>query len=147
MQLYADDAVIFTQAKNSEEAAQVLLSTLTHIQDWLTKSCLLLNTKKIVYMHFSKHPTNVKSSNVFLGGEVLMVVKEFRYLGVMLDSALSFKSHVTMMSKTIKYNLYNFRQIRRSLIDDAAMMFLHSMIFSHMDYCLTSWSLAEVMTL
>ncbi len=45
-QLYADDAVIFTKAKNPEEAARVLSTALTHIQTWLTRSCLTLNTKK-----------------------------------------------------------------------------------------------------
>lgn len=147
VQLYADDAVIFTQAKNAEEAAQTLTSAMAHIQDWLTNSCLLLNTKKTVCMIFSKHPTKITRSNVFLGGEELMVVNEFKYLGVMLDSALSFKSHVKMVSNTVKYNLYNFKQIRRSLTEGAAMMFLHTMIFSHIDYCLTSWSLAGATTL
>ncbi len=46
IQMYADDAVIFTSAKNTQEAALILTSALSHIQVWLTKSCLLLNTKK-----------------------------------------------------------------------------------------------------
>ena len=41
-QLYADDAVIFTPAKNTTEAAQILTTAMAHVQDWLTDSCLSL---------------------------------------------------------------------------------------------------------
>uniref|UniRef100_A0A3B3ZBG8 Reverse transcriptase domain-containing protein n=1 Tax=Periophthalmus magnuspinnatus TaxID=409849 RepID=A0A3B3ZBG8_9GOBI len=50
IQLYADDAVIYTSAKSPEEAAQTLSSALRHIQSWLTRSCLLLNTQKTVFV-------------------------------------------------------------------------------------------------
>ncbi len=38
--MYADDAVIFTHAKNYQEIASTLTSAMAHIDDWLTKSCL-----------------------------------------------------------------------------------------------------------
>ena len=136
--MYADDAVIFTSAKNTKEAALTLTSALAHIQDWLANSCLLLNTKKTVCMMFSKQPVKVTQSNVFLRGEELKLVKEFKYLGVILDSTLTFKNHVKKISKTIKFNLLNFKQIRPSLTVNAARMFRHAIIFSHIEYCFTN---------
>ena len=136
--MYADDAVILTSAKNTQEAALILTSALSQIQNWLTNSCLLLNTKKTVCMMFSKQPVKVTQSNVFLRGEELELVKEFKYLGVILDSTLSFKNHVKKISKTIKFNLLNFKQIRPSLTVNAARMFMHAMIFSHIEYCFTN---------
>lgn len=47
------------------------------------------------------------------------------------ESTLSFK-------KTCKNTLYNFKQIRSLLPENAAKMFLHSMIFSHIEYCITN---------
>ncbi len=79
-------------------------------------------------------------SGVLLGAVELEVVNEFKYLGVIIDSKLSFKNHVKMLSKKIKFHLCNFKQIRGSLSEAAALMFLHSMIFSHLSYCITSWS-------
>ena len=49
-QLYADDAVIFTPAKNTTEAAQILTTAMAHVQDWLTDLCLSLNVKKKLCM-------------------------------------------------------------------------------------------------
>ncbi len=56
-------------------------------------------------MMFAKKTVEIKLSKVFLRGEELEVVKEFTYLGVALDSALTFKSHVKKLSKIVKFNL------------------------------------------
>lgn len=72
-------------------------------------------TKQTVCMILSKQPVKITHSNVFLGGEELELVQESKYLGVILDSSLSFKKYVKKISKTMKYNLSNFKQIRPSL--------------------------------
>lgn len=144
VQLYVDDTVIFTKAKNPDEAARVLSTALTHIQTWFTRSCLILNAKKKKkHLFLSKQSTTTKLSHsgVFLGTEELEVVNEFKYLGVIIDSKLSFINHVKMLSKKIKFHLHNFKQIRGSLSDAAALMFWHSMILSHLSHCITSWSM------
>uniref|UniRef100_A0A8C6TJ76 Reverse transcriptase domain-containing protein n=1 Tax=Neogobius melanostomus TaxID=47308 RepID=A0A8C6TJ76_9GOBI len=143
-QLYADDAVIFTNAKSNSEVSEKLTSAMCCIDEWLSKSCLLLNSKKTVCMFFSKRPTARTSSNVFIKGEELQIVDKFKYLGVILDSTLSFKNHVKHMCKIVNFNLRNFRQIRTSLPENAAKMFLHCMIFSHIEYCITNWSLTSL---
>lgn len=99
---------------------------------------------KTVCMRFSKQSNEIKSSGVFLRGEELQLVTEFKYLGVTLDSTLSFKNHIKKLANTVKFNLKNFKQIRPFLTLGAARMFLHSMILSHIEYCITSWSLTTV---
>ncbi len=92
VQMYADDAVIFTYAKNYQEIASTLTSAMAHIDDWLTKS--YLNIKKTVCMAFTKQNMKVSHSNVFLRGQELDIVNDFKYLGVIYDSTLTFKRHV-----------------------------------------------------
>lgn len=140
-QMYADDAVILTYGKSYSEVSKTLTSVMSKVQDWLTASCLYLNTQKTVCMAFSKRPVVLQNSNVFLKGEELSLVTEFKYLGVILDPTLSSKKHVKRVIKTVKFNLSNFRQIRSSLTEEAAKTFMHSMIFSHIEYCLPIWSL------
>jgi len=94
VQLYADDAVIFTHGKNYLDIASQLTSVMAHIDDWLNKSCLHLNTKKTFCMAFTKQSMKVSHSNVFFRGQELDIVNEFKYLGVIFDSTLTFKCHV-----------------------------------------------------
>lgn len=50
------------------------------------------------------------------------------------------KINVKRVSKNLNFNLVNSRQIRSSLLDNAAKMFRHCIIFSHIEYCITNLS-------
>jgi len=76
-------------------------------------------------MTLSKYPTLRSFSNVFLKGEELQIVHEFKYLVVNIDSTLSFKNHV----KNIDFSFHTISQIRSSLPENAARPFFHTMIF------------------
>jgi len=45
-------------------------------------------------MAFTKQSMKVSHSNVFFRGQELDIVNEFKYLGVIFDSTLTFKCHV-----------------------------------------------------
>ena len=104
MIMYADDTVIFTQAKSAGDAAHQLSLALNDLQTWLNDSCLCLNVKKTVSMFFSKPKTTVAAVKVCLGGHELVNVEEFKYLGVLIDSKLSFKKHIKKVVKTVNVN-------------------------------------------
>ncbi len=64
----------------------------------------------------------------------------YKYLGVHLDLCLGFKTHIKKVCKKVKFNLVHFWFIRNSLSNEAAKVYFHSIIISHITYCLTSWS-------
>ena len=97
-------------------------------------------------MAFTKQNMKVSHSNVFLRGQELDIVNEFKYLGVIYDSTLTFKSHVKKVANKVKFNLLNFKQVRPFLDTKAAKLFLYTMIFSHIEYCFTNWSLTSITT-
>lgn len=145
--MYADDVVIYTQAKSIQQVAADLTVALFYVQDWLKDSCLMLNTRKTVCMYFSKRHVKIIRSNVFLNGVEPDLVSEFKYLGVVLDPTFCFKSQVKKESQVVKFNLQNFQHIRNDLTIGAAKTYFYLMIISHFDYCLTTWSLACPTTL
>ena len=143
IQLYSDDAVIFTHGSNKLQAAATLTNALNRISTWLIQSCLQLNTSKTVCMFFSKKQCSTPDPAIMLSGVKLQVVSEFKYLGLLIDSQLSFKSHVKKEGHRVKFNLSNFRFIRNSMTTDAAKIYMHAMIMSHFTYCLTSFAQAN----
>ena len=92
---------------------------------------------------FRKTKSRVAEPDIFVAGEKLEAVSEFKYLGVLIDSNLSFKAHIKKVCNRVKFNLANFKYIRSCMSLEAAMMYMHSMIFSHITYCLTTWSQAS----
>lgn len=94
-------------------------------------------------MYFTKQTTVTYDPEVIVNQEKVRVVSDFKYLGIILDSQLSFKKHTKKVANVVKFNLANFKHIRSYLSMKAAKLFLHAMIFSHFSYCLTSWSQAN----
>ncbi len=140
--MYADDTVIFTHARTAELAAEKLNVAMERITQWLEQSCLTLNTGKTKRMFFSKIKACSSNADIFINGEKIEIVTEFNYLGLTLDSNLSFKKHVKKLVRTIKYSLINFRQIRQCLPINIARIFMHAKKNYHLSYCLTCWGQA-----
>ena len=102
-QLYADDAVIYVHAKNTEQAAHKLTAAMDSVSEYLERSQLVLNLTKTVCMFFSKKACDKNTdSMVSIQGQKLTVVQEFKYLGVVIDSQLNFKQQVKKNSKQIE---------------------------------------------
>lgn len=94
-QMYADDAVIYVHARTKDKAAQELSTAMCKISEWLQKSQLVLNVTKTVSMFFSKKiSVNDINPPVLLQGSKIESVQEFKYLGVVIDSNLSFKQQI-----------------------------------------------------
>uniref|UniRef100_A0A3P9H9W6 Reverse transcriptase domain-containing protein n=1 Tax=Oryzias latipes TaxID=8090 RepID=A0A3P9H9W6_ORYLA len=142
-QMYADDTVIYSHGNNTSEVAEKLTETMGHVAKWLEQSSLCLNVNKTVAMFFSK--TNRKNilADVFVAGKKIDIVEKFEYLGILIDTTFNFKSQIQKVCNRVRFNLSNFRFIRANLSLQAATMFMHAMILSHMTYCLTTWSQAN----
>ena len=84
---------------------------------------------------------------ITLQGEEIEMVKNFRYLGIILDSRLKFDKHLKKISKTTK-NIFNFfKLIKHHIPIKAAQLYKHATIFSHMSYYVTVWSQASPTTI
>uniref|UniRef100_A0A8C7CP59 Reverse transcriptase domain-containing protein n=1 Tax=Oncorhynchus kisutch TaxID=8019 RepID=A0A8C7CP59_ONCKI len=138
VQMYADDTVIYVHAKSKQQAAQELTTVMVQVTKWLSDSCLHLNVKKTVCMFFTKRATDATEPDVYVSGEKLQVVSDFKYLGIILDSNLCVKKVIQIT----KFNLANFRFIRNCLTTEVAKLYFKSMILPHLTYCLTSWAQA-----
>lgn len=146
--MYADDTVVYAFGKNVSQVAEKLTTSMDNITAWLKRSCLQLNTSKTVAMFFTNSLKNFSvEPDIFVSGERLQIVSEYKYLGVIFDSKLSFTSHVKRVCNRIKFNLSNFRHIHHQMSTQAAKMYMHSMILSHVTYCLPIWSHASVTSL
>lgn len=89
-------------------------------------------------MYFSISKNDVHHPDVFVKGEKLQIVSDIKYLGINIDSHLTFTKQVKKVVNTAKLYLRNGKCINNQLSTYAAM--LYSMIFPHLWYCIITCS-------
>ncbi len=73
-QMYADDVLLYVNAKSQQLAAQKLTNTMNQVAKWLINSHLNLNVRKKVCMFFTKRPDYNVKADVFFQEQKLEVV-------------------------------------------------------------------------
>ena len=73
-------------------------------------------------------------NDLHINKEILMPEKQYKYLGVILDSKLNFEPQYKELVKTFSFKLYLYRRIRKCLNDFAAKSILKTMVLSYLDY-------------
>ena len=107
IQLYADDTLLFLSSNSTAEIQTDLSEDLNNIISWLENNFLFLNyskTKKMLVGSQQKLARVTDFCNT-ARNKTLGRVYEFEYLGVMLDSYLSWNDHIDLISPKISSRL------------------------------------------
>ena len=97
--LFADDTSIFLSDKNYDTLLNTMNNELLIITKWLSANKLSLNIKKTHYMVFSGKKSNLSNCDVRINNQTISKVSEIKFLGVLVDEKLSWKSHIAYISK------------------------------------------------
>ena len=100
---YADDTVLYSTGPTHAIAAQNLQAAFNVFQLSVFSHKLVLNAKKTKCMFFSLSDITSSSSGIFtLQNEEIELVNSYKYLGIWLDSKLSFQTHVDCLVKSLR---------------------------------------------
>ena len=94
---------------------------------------MLKKNKFVVYgtRNMVKHASNVYLQ---MGGQAIFCEPSYNYLGITLDSNLTFKKHVDQCAKIVSHKIYILSKIRRSISEDTAVFIYRSMIAPILEY-------------
>ena len=136
---YADDTQLYISFSGSQATNSLLnlSSTLDSVHSWLTSNRLSVNPAKTEYLLIGtpQQRAKVTSSSILFCGNALTPVTKCRNLGVIFDSDLTFKSHISSICSSSFYHIRRLRQIRSSLNTDSAIVLANSLVTSKLDYC------------
>ena len=102
--LYADDTAISIKGDSVDDVVVKLNTQLEIVFEWFKYNKLSLNLTKTKYMTFGTRTkvSKMPSIELKIGNWIISRVQEFKYLGVILDSSLTFNNHVQYIrTKTI----------------------------------------------
>ena len=136
LQLYADDTVIYTSGVSAEVAACKLQPSLNQFYEWCQANKLSLNVTKTKLMVFgTRHKVKkAKDITIKVGDAPLQIVPSYKYLGITLDSTLSFNHYVKTVANIVAYKANLLAKIRKFLTDSVSLKIYKSMILPYFDY-------------
>ena len=137
--LYADDTQLYISFSSSDSAYNltVLSSTLDSVYSWFTLNRLSVNPSKTEFLLVGtpQQRSKLTATSVSFCGAVLTPSDSCRNLGVVFDSDLSFKKHISNVCRLSFYHIRQLRQIRSSLDTNSAIILANSLVSSKLDYC------------
>lgn len=101
MATFADDTAILSASENPTIASERLQAHLSELQLWINKWRMKINPTKSVQVTFANRRATCPV--VMIGDTQLPVSNQVKYLGLVLDSKLTWRAHIT--SKKTHMNL------------------------------------------
>ena len=92
IRLFADDSIIYRKI-SSKTDHKILQTDLSQLQTWSDKWQMEFNVSKCVHLPIT-NKTKLGTHKYSLSGQPLSTVSSHSYLGVKLDSKLTWKNHV-----------------------------------------------------
>ena len=138
--MYADDANIIITGSNIHEIKTKAETLLNQLSNWVSSNSLKLNVKKTHFMIFSNFKTRDSYDlTLYLNSEIVSQSHEERFLGVILDDRLTFKTHRAAIATKISRNAGVLFRARHMFKPHTLKTLYSSFIQSHLIFCSSIW--------
>jgi len=141
--VYADDTALSTIlsafGSNDQNIEDKINKELNDINDWFKANKLSLNIDKTKAMIFHTHQRKVNSLNIKINNVAIEFVNSFNYLGIMLDSHLSWKFHIDMVSRKIAKTIGILCRLKNTVPTNVLFTLYNSLILPYLTYGLLLW--------
>ena len=141
--LFADDTNTIYKSKTYEDLQQIISVDLQKISDWFKANKLALNETKTKFIIF--HTCHNKPPSTFvvtLNDIELERVDHTKFLGVLIQENLSWKTHVNYISNRVSKAVAILSKLKHYLPKYALMIIFNSLCLSHISYALSVWGAA-----
>ncbi len=138
--------MIYTGCNDFKEGKIKIQHCLNKVAEWCELNRLKINVSKTKFMLFykSKDFRSRKEADepisIYLYGETVERVLVFKYLGVNIDSCLSFKEHYNSVDKKLVAAIGKLFSLRRLLSPKVIKTFISAYVVSVVDYCIIIWA-------
>ena len=130
----------FMPHKSLKELESTVNNELQEVFSWLCANKLSLNIEKSNYVIFRPPQKLVNYSiNLMINNQTLTYEDSIKYLGIMIDSHLNWKSQVNYISKKIKRNIGILSKLRHYVSLKTLANLFYSLIYPFLIYGITAW--------
>ena len=140
--LFADDTVVINEGKTKNDLKTNLQNSVQKITDWFASNKLVTNNNKTEIIHFPlqrNKNSDCSALEIKIGNEVIKNKNNYKYLGITIDSALSFSDHIDSVIKKIKSVTFNLGRCAKYLNVSSRLTIYNSLILPHLLYGISVW--------
>lgn len=131
---YADDTPLYVSLVPGDlSPVESLCKCLEQITNWMSNDFLHLNQDKTEIILFGNKEKRTTIAE-YLETRALKTTNQVCNLGVVIDSDLTFNSHIKSVTKTAFYRLKNINGIKTFIDKKDQEMLIHAFISSRLDY-------------
>ena len=141
--LFADDTTILYSHKNIESQIELVNEELEEVSNWFKANKLSVNASKTNFMILgTPHMTsNIEKErlNVILDDTLLERVKHTKFLGLLIDECLTWKTHIDCVSKTISRNIGIMNKLKHFIPNCILHTLYCTLILPYLNYGILIW--------
>src|ERR1043165_4639117 len=139
--LFADDTNIFFAHHSWQTLMQIINNELKLVNNWFSANRLTLNIDKTNFILFRSHrkitPIDI---TLEMAGSPLSQVESVKFLGVTVDSHLSWRDHINSIAQKIAKSIGILNRISHLLPEAAKLNLYYSLILPYLSYCNMIWA-------
>ena len=140
---FADDTNVFIVDNQLQTLYEKGNQELKNIDNWMIANKLSINTNKTNCILFQTPKSQlIKTTNnlhLKLRNNIVEKVSSTQFLGVIINENLSWKNHMEMIKQKMRAALCAVMRVRSYLSSKAMLSLYHSLLISHVRYCITNW--------
>jgi hypothetical protein len=137
--LYADDTSIIIVNPNPTPFVNNVNDTLMAITTWFKINQLSLNLDKTTFLQFHTKNSKKLDFNISSSTDLIPIKSSIKFLGLLIDETLTWKSHIAYLLKRLGSACYAIRTIASDLSTDTLTMVYYAYVHSLMSYGIIFW--------
>ena len=142
--LFADDTNIYYESNDLTNLEKTINKELKKLYQWLCSNRLALNIDKTNFVLFhSLHKTIDKPVTITINKKAISQANYVKYLGVLIDSNLSWKFHINELCKKISKTIGVLYKIRQLVNSHILSNLYYAMIYPFLIYGINVWGSAS----
>ena len=139
--LYADDTTVYFSDPDGKVVQNVLSEDLGRLSTWIIQNGLNLNLHKTQFLCLARKNkvSQTKDIAVSMGGTTLQRQNEVKFLGVIVDERLSWRSHIEKIKRSCLRAMSPLFKLRNTLPSNLKLMLYRALVEPHLNYCAVVW--------
>lgn len=137
--LFADDTSLIITNSDSLQLEKNINTVIQILHEWFHNNLLFLNFEKTQFLQFSTKNTNIINLHLTYNDSQIFNTNNTKFLGIMIDNKLSWKSYIDFMIPKMNTATYVIRTLKQLMNLDALKGVYFSFAHSILSYGIIFW--------